>query len=186
MSIIVLEGSRGTGKSTLAFQLRQTLKDSTLINFTGFNMDGVQGLNKISSYYLNWLSMFHYMNKDSIEQTIICDRIFFSEKVFSKLYKNYDFSNIYQSLVESFSLLQPTIFYLRISDEEELSKRLIRDKIPFHNVEESVKETMKQQEEYDRVFQGVSNKFNIVTLDTSKLTNEQVKEIVLSHIYKEG
>jgi thymidylate kinase len=182
--LILLEGSRGTGKSTLAFQLRQTLKDSTLVNFTGFNIDGEIGLKKITGYYLNWLIMFLNMQSDKIEQTIICDRIFFSEMVYSTLYKSYDFEHTYQILVEMFSRLNPIIFYLTINDEEELSKRLQREKIPFHNVEESVKETLKQQNEYDKIFDDLMDIFNIVKIDTTSLGAEQVKELVLSHINK--
>lgn len=177
---ICLEGARGTGKSTIAQQLRQSIKNSTLINFTGFNVDGKEGFLTVSNYYLKWLSMFE--NISFIDQTIICDRIFFSEKVFSKLYKNYDFTSVYNVLASKLAKLNPTIFYLTINGEEELSKRLIRDKIPFHNVEESTKETLKQQDEYNNVFKEADKLFNITTIDTSNLTLEQVKNIIMSKV----
>jgi len=179
--ILVLEGARGTGKSTLAFQLRQSLKNSTLINFTGFNMDGEKGLRQVENYYYTWMHFFYGMESHNVEQTIICDRIFFSEKVFN-MYKNYNFDEAYINLIQNFAKLNPTIFYLTINDEIELSRRLVRDKIPFHNVEESVAETLKQQGEYDKVFEEVKDKFNIVTIDTSRLSTEQVKGIILSKI----
>lgn len=182
MKIITIEGSRGTGKSTIAHQLRQELKDTTLINFTGFNTDGEEGFKRITDYYMNWIAMFIQMKQAGLEHTILCDRIFFSEMVFSKLYKNYDFREVYAFLVEAFALLEPTIFYLTIEDEEELGRRLQRDKVPFHNVEESVTETFKQQAEYDKVFKDIEDKFNIVTIDTTHLTAEQVKGIILSKI----
>jgi deoxyguanosine kinase len=178
----LFEGARGTGKSTLTQQLRQTMKNTTLINFTGFNMDGDKGLTNVSKYYFNWLSLFYSMKNDEVEQTIICDRFFFSEKVFSHLYKDYDFSDKYNGLISLLECLKPTIFFFTVNDEEELSKRLQRDKIPFHNVEESVKETMKQQEEYVKVFGKLQNVFNIITIDTTHLTQEQVRDVVISHM----
>lgn len=180
--IVIIEGSRGTGKSTLAFQLRQSLKNSTLINFTGFNLDGEEGLRQISEYYYNWMTMFHAMKMGDINQTFICDRIFFTEMVFSPLYKTYDFSKTYNELVNLLEMLNPTIIYLTCDDEKEILTRLERDKIPFYNVDESVKETMRQQQEYDKIFKEMENKFNIVNIDTTYLTTVQVKDLVLSKI----
>lgn len=181
MKVLCLEGARGGGKSTVAFQLRQSIKNSTLINFTGFNLDGEEGLKNITNYYIHWMAMFIEMANSNIEQTIICDRIFFSEKVFN-MYKSYDFDPTYKVLVEAFSKLNPTIFYLTVHNEEVLANRLKRDKIPFYKVEESVQETLRQQDAYDKVFKEVENKFNIVTIDTSYLESVQVKDIILSKI----
>lgn len=179
-NFVLLEGSRGTGKSTVSHLLRQSMKDSTLINFTGFNIDGAEGLLKITDYYLCWLQMFHKMNQ--INQTIICDRIFFSEMVFSKLYKSYDFSMIFELMADKLAKLNPTIFHLTISDEKELSLRLQRDKLPFYKVEESVKETFRQQLEYESMFERLKEKFNIITIDTTNFNPEQVKNIILSKL----
>ncbi|MCA1027037.1 hypothetical protein LCM23_13125 [Cytobacillus kochii] len=152
--IIILEGARGTGKSSVSFQLRQHLPHSTLINFTGFNESGEEGLNKITTYYDSWLELFRQMKSGIKDQVIICDRFFFSERVYSALYKDYDFSKIFKI----YSMLLPTladelfIYNFTIHDEKELTKRLQRDKIPFSSIKESVEETLKQQKEYKKCF----------------------------------
>ena len=44
------------------------------------------------------------------------------------------------------------IFFLTINDKEELAQRLVRDKVPFGKAEESVEQTLKQQEKYAKLF----------------------------------
>lgn len=155
--LIILEGSRGTGKSSVAHKLRQTTKHSTLINCTGFHNDGEEGLEKISKYYKE-LSKF-FMKMQQHDSTFILDRFFFSEMVYSRLYKEYDFSNIFYSLVNDLPLMAKEIhiFYFTIHNEEELKDRLIRDKVPFGKAKESVTETLKQQRDYDSMFAHIQH-----------------------------
>ncbi|PAD70571.1 hypothetical protein CHH83_01850 [Bacillus sp. 7586-K] len=186
--LIILEGARGTGKSTISFKLRQQIKHSTLINFTGFHDDGEKGLRKISNYYQNWFTFFRNLRVNIEDYIIICDRFFPSEMVFSSLYKDYDFTSEYKMLCKLLPTLAEEIILLNfsINNEKQLKERLIRDKIPFSNVDESVAETLKQQDEYERAIKQLRDEikwdkdssvkiFNIDT--TSKSINEIEKEV---------
>lgn len=184
MKITILEGARGTGKSTLAFKLRQRMESTTLINFTGFKDDGEAGLFKIQEYYFSWLRLIQSLsNHDS---TYIFDRFYFSEMVFSSLYKEYNFGTVFYSLNEHLVSLSDTveidIIFLAINDNEELEKRLIRDKIPFANVEESVNQSLIQQEMYMTIFKRLCGKLNIHMIDTSCKTNEEVYDEIVKTI----
>jgi deoxyguanosine kinase len=194
--LIILEGARGLGKSTLSFKLRQKLKHSTLINFTGFHDDGEKGLHKISNYYIEWFTLFRKFYACLDDYTIICDRFFPSEMVFSSLYKKYNFEDKYKLYCK----LLPTIadeiilFHFTINDENELAQRLIRDKVPFGKVEESVAETLKQQEEYKKQIDLLNAivKWNydklvkVIEIDTTgKSIDELLKELMV-HITSEN
>ncbi|MFS1518612.1 hypothetical protein V1503_19425 [Bacillus sp. SCS-151] len=189
--LIILEGARGTGKSTIAFKLRQILKNSTLINFTGFDDDNVEGLDKIKNYYHSWLDLFRKFKWNVPNQIIICDRFFPSEMVYSFLYKSYDFDKEFLDFTNILPTLADEIYLLNflIEDEKELNNRLIRDKVPFGKVKESVSETLKQQSTYKNVFEKMRNvelpplikdSMNFIDINT---TNKPV-EFVLQEVLK--
>lgn len=195
MEIVILEGCRGTGKSTLAFKLRQkTSPTPTLINFTGFHDDGEQGLSKVHRYYYEWLEMFWNLRRH--ESQYIFDRFYFSEMVYSQLYKDYSFKDSFWEFsdwlhrIACHEGVRITIFNLTINDEDELRQRLIRDKVPFGKAEESVEQSLKQQELYKnmfndmvKVYSGVNGlrdaNLQVHIIDTSnKTTDEVYAEIV--------
>ena len=187
MELVILEGCRGTGKSTIAFQLRQRTKGTTLINFTGFHDDNQQGLEKISDYYDAWMKLFFQLHNHNSK--CIFDRFFFSERVFSELYKDYDFKTKYNQLLDyledlAFMNVKINIVLLTISDEEELAKRLMRDKVPFGEAEESAQESLRQQEVYHRICESLyynrtdSPNLNLYVVDTTGKTTEEVYEEV--------
>lgn len=194
--LVIIEGARGTGKSTISHKLRQTLENSTLINFTGFKDDGDEGLEKIRNYYQAWFELFRKMKYSVKDQIIICDRFFPSEMVYSTLYKDYDFRRSY----EIFSQLLPTLadevilFNFTIHDETELSQRLQRDKVPFGKAQENVYETLKQQKSYKDNIEFLKNEvskihrdssLSIVEIDTTGKTMNDVYSEVMTEIRKE-
>jgi len=188
MEIDILEGARGTGKSTLAFKLRQkTSPTPTLINFTGFHDDGEEGLRKVTEYYKAWITMlFGLAGHDS---QFIFDRFYFSEGVYSTLYKEYDFRHNYREFCESLEELSDmgvkiNIFFLTINDRDELEQRLIRDKVPFGKASESVEETLKQQKHYETLFNVFRWKYGndnlkVHIVNTDNKTNDEVYDEIL-------
>lgn len=188
LQIDILEGARGTGKSTLAFKLRQkTSPTPTLINFTGFHDDGIDGFHKVCDYYTGFMRMLSQLKSHNSQ--MVFDRFYFSETVFSQLYKDYDFSYANEQfndwLVDlSEQGIQINIFFLTINNQDELKERLIRDKVPFGKAEESVEQTLKQQELYKEVFMNLqasylNSNMKIYTIDTSSKTNDEVYEEIL-------
>jgi thymidylate kinase len=185
--IIILEGSRGVGKSTVARAIREKISEITLVNPTGFHLNDLEGLDKVSKYYERWMNLLWSMkNHDS---TLVFDRFFFSEMVFSKLYKNYDFTEKYESLLFDLCTLpcEIDLIFFKIGNEEELKERLLRDKVPFGKAEESVTETIKQQGAYDDIMSDIDHEYSHITfrlhyVDTTHKTPEQVQEEVFKII----
>ncbi|MCR4362087.1 hypothetical protein JDW21_19105 [Bacillus subtilis] len=187
LEIDILEGARGTGKSSLAFRLRQTTPETTLINFTGFHNDGEQGLEKVKKYYSNWMHfLFKMYNHDS---KLLFDRFYFSEEVYSALYKEYNFTEEYKRLNELLEDLSEfgvkiNIFFLTIKNKDELKERLIRDKVPFGKAEESVSETLNQQHAYSLLFDSLeinykNENLSVHWIDTTGKTGDEVYAEVL-------
>lgn len=189
LEITIIEGCRGTGKSTIASRLRQTTSETTLINFTGFHADGEEGLSKVLVYYKSFLQMFNRLSAH--DSKFIFDRFFFSEMIYSQLYKDYDFTDCYFDLLDNLELLTQigvkiNIFYLTINDEEELRNRLMRDKVPFGKAEESVRESLRQQTLYSILFDSLyenraikNSNLNIYEIDTSGLTTDEIYNEIL-------
>lgn len=189
--VIILEGPRGAGKSSVAQALRHSIEGSTLINLTGFKMRGPEGYNKISYYYRAWMELLSNMNGD---YTLIFDRTFFSEMVYSTLYKDYDFKSRYFELCEE---LMTTIgeigdlylFYLTVDDDEVLGQRLIRDKVKlFDQVPEDVVESQRQRREYDYIMKNFMltywdrKELHFTRLDTSHQTVESIRNSIMRTI----
>ncbi len=193
--LIILEGARGTGKSSVAYKLRQRLKHSTLINPTGFHEDGDKGLAKISNYYEEIFDLLYKWKARVNDYTTILDRFFPTEMVFSSLYKEYDFHQKFKSLCKLLPTLDDDIyiFFFTVSNKEVLKERLNRDKIQFGQVEESVEESLKQQgayykyinklKEYADWFEKGSMK--IIEIDTAYLSQDDVINFVIRRIKKE-
>lgn len=149
MENIVVEGARGLGKSSITRYLRDKTTNSTLINYTGFNEKGEHGKAKVSNYYKNWKDFF--WQSQGWGFTFIHDRYFFSEFVYSKLYKDYDFESEYLKLVKAIPQTYDKLdlFVLWTDSVEELERNLNRDKVQlFGEVSESTKESLKQQISY--------------------------------------
>lgn len=148
--IHIFEGARTMGKSTLTHSLRQQIEGSTLINFTGFKQDGNEGLSKAYHYYSNWMDFFEKLNYD---YTFICDRFFFSEMVYSSLYKSYDFVELYEYLLERLAALGDVHVYQLMTDSRTVAERLNRDKVGlFGSISDDVERIMAQQAEYVKLF----------------------------------
>lgn len=186
MRIVILEGARGCGKSTLARKIREKVPEITLVNPTGFALDGLEGRDKSVSYYSVWLDMLESMSKQDI--TIVFDRFYFSEMVYSFLYKDYDFSDTYNFFNKCFiNLVEKgaTIDYILLTNysEDETKERLSRDKVQFSDVEESFKSSREQQFEYLVLTSDLLIKYrdsiDVTLIDTTNKDSEQVyKEAV--------
>lgn len=186
LKISILEGPRGAGKSTVAQMMRHKIEGSTLINPTGFKEDGDEGLAKSEAYYEAW-SLF-LSSIQSVDQHLIFDRFFFSEIVYSRLYKSYDASDLHKKMCKLLSRLDAdvTIYFLTTYDEDVLAARLNRDKIPlFDQVQENIHETLKQQRGYEDMFSSYADTYgnddgiDFIKIDTSALAPADVFNIIM-------
>ncbi len=150
--LIILEGHRLTGKSTVSRVLRERINYATLLNPTGFKEDGERGLQKIVDYYDNWLYFLENLEKHK-DLTFIFDRQIFSEMVYSRLYKQYDFAFYFQRiLLAMLDVAHIDLFVLELNNDAELLRRAQRDKVPFAGIADSVEQVRAQREGYRRLF----------------------------------
>jgi deoxyguanosine kinase len=186
---IIIEGARGVGKSSVTKILREKTTNSTLINFTGFNEDGMEGLIKVNEYYAHWMSFFKSLKESGQDMTFIHDRFYLSEMVYSLLYKKYSFEVSYNTLnsmiEESFD---DVVLVLLTLDDRNIKKRLkSRDKEKlFGKEEESARQSMIQQSMYLNLLSGpfsdecYPKNLKIHYVDTVGKTPEKIAEEILS------
>ena len=183
---VIAEGPRGTGKSSTMRLLRDCLKDCTLINPTGFSLDGVQGLEKAWNYYHAWFSFFEHLKGDHV---ILMDRLFFTEMVFSELYKDYDFSPHYGGfagrLPSTFDRID--ILNFTVSDYYVVEQRLKREKTSFGE-EDGLAQYMKLELKYDELFKNLEYKYEFIPnvhfwdIDTFRDSPAQIRDYILDKL----
>jgi deoxyguanosine kinase len=177
--LLILEGTRGTGKSTIAHRLRQNLEGSTLINFTGFKADGEVGYQQVSDYYDSWLLALSELDN---RFTIICDRLFFSEQVYSKLYKHYDFTQKFHALYRQLLFQKHNInLYFLTVDGKDIDKRIKREKVSlFGNIIDATSVVENQQNGYSQLFKNLNDlkKVNFKEINTSLYSLDETYQIL--------
>lgn len=182
MKNIIVEGARGTGKSTVTKILRENILNSTLINFTGFNEGGDDGFRKTLKYYNSWFNFFHGLKET--DMIFIHDRFYFSEMVYSFLYKDYNFEEDYQIFNHRIkNNFDEVHLILLVTDSEELLyNRLNRNKkLLFGRVNENVTESLKQQYLYkhflDRIPKITGIKYHVI--EVGDLTPEEISQKII-------
>lgn len=186
--VIILEGHRMTGKSTVARYLRNSINYATLINCTGFPDKGEPGLARISAYYRSFSQLLH-AHKDS-DTVFIFDRYMFSEMVYSVLYKDYDFTQYFNHFLDDLaSIATVDVMFLELTSKMDMARRSKRDKVEFVNVQDSVEEIMKQRDAYRRVALATEiRQHPSVKVHRIQITNQSSKEVAkdIQTIYEES
>lgn len=148
MKITIIEGSQGTGKTTLTNYLRDNIPYSNLLRLTG--IEDKNSPNKIFKIHEGVLDLIEKTKECDINY--ILDRSFLSEWVYAQLgHKNYDFNKQFDILLEKLNNIGKDIeidIILLIANKETFERRLKRDKPNYSDVEFSVSESMKQQKKY--------------------------------------
>jgi thymidylate kinase len=190
MRVIILEGPRCVGKSTIARAIREKIPEITLVNATGYHLDNEEGRKKIIDYYYSWMNMINSLSNTGHDITFVFDRFFFTERVFSELYKEYTF-DYYDMFCEWLTdVAEVDILFFTIDNVDELKERLNRDKVPFGKAEESVVETLKQQDLYEDIMVDFyrdysSESARLHTIDTSNKSLEEIQNEVFKIIKRE-
>lgn len=181
-NIIIIEGPQGVGKSTMASFLRDNLASSNLYRLNGIKDKTSTGLVKSSKMYMNLLDYMKTLEDAGLD--LIFDRTFFTEEVYSILgYKDFDFTDTYNKLLEKLSKLDFNIYYvvLYLEDTNIYEKRLNRQ---HHQYQAFSKESsVLQQNTYLKLLDDIKydtiHKIKIATDDYDKAYKELIESIPL-------
>lgn len=147
--LIIVEGPQGVGKTSITNWIRENLTYSNLYRLTGHNDKSLEGLDKSVKMYDG---LMHYIEGlQGCGINLIFDRIFISEEVYCNIgYRQYNFTDYFESYIKRLSVLdfEVIIVNLTCKDEDELSKRLLRDKKSHLDINFCVEESLKQQLKY--------------------------------------
>ena len=161
MKIVILEGARGTGKSTITRALRDSMTNTVAVNFCGNNANTLEGRDATYKHYDNFLSFLANENFDDTPFNYLFDRTFFSELVYSNLYKDYDFARHYDILLKRLNTLASSsrnevIVIHLTTGKDELERNLMRaDKADLFGEKkfaDDVYKSIDQDAEYRKVF----------------------------------
>ena len=171
--IIIVEGPQGVGKTTITDFIRHSIPYTNLYRLSGTADTTISGKEKSKVMYEDLLDYMKKLENKSIN--LLFDRTFFTEEVYCRLgFKEYTFTDIYESLLEKLANLDFDIYYivLYLSDEKKKKKRLNREgkakvKYTSFNKESSIK----QQNEYLKLAEEIKEKYkniNVITIDNTK------------------
>lgn len=159
--MIIIEGPQGTGKTSLANYLRENLPGSNLYRLSGQKIKTIEGKKISEKMYYTLLD--YLKNMEDIPMDLIFDRTFFTEEVYARLgYKEYNFTDVYNILLERLNKLNFDIYYisLYLEDGDLFVKRLERDY--HHNYQAFSKDnSMHQQDTYKELASELKKYKNI-------------------------
>ena len=192
MKITILEGARGLGKSTIARILRDGMTNTLLINMTGNNDNSEEGKRATFKHYENLMVYLSYEKYDNSPFNFLFDRTFFSEQVYATLYKDYDFTEQFNSLLKQLDTIankiEVQVLFLT-ADKGTIERNLGREGKAYlfgnEHFADSVHKSLEQQSMYERVMnQSKADSNNIIfkRLEVSNLTLEEVVNYVKSEI----
>ena len=184
--LIIVEGPQGVGKTTITDYIRDTLKHTNLYRLNGISDSTVSGLEKSKRMYENHLEYLKKMENNNIN--LLFDRTFFSEENYCRLgFKEYDFTEPYNSLVDSLANLDFEIYYITLflSDEKQYENRLNRDEKDGPNYAKyKAQNSINQQKVYlemSKEIEEKNTKIKVINLDTNKnfeIIKKEIREIL--------
>ena len=183
--LIVVEEPQGAGKTTVTDYIRHGLKYTNLYRLCGTADSSPTGKQKAKDMYWDLLEYIEKMENKSIN--LVFDRTFFTEEIYSRLkFKEYNFSDEYEKLLNKFSTLDFDIYYitLYLEDTELFKKRLVRDdKAITDYAKFNIDSSKKQQEQYLKMADEISSKYtNIKVFKVSNDTDEKELKLKIKNI----
>lgn len=185
MKITIIEGARGVGKSTIARMLRDGLTNTVLINMTGNNDDSGEGKDATFRHYENLLVYLGYEKFDDSPFNFLFDRTFFSEQVYSSLYKSYDFTNQFNTLLKQLDGVAKTVevqVILLTTDQPTLERNLMRDGKAHlfgdKKYADDVYKSLNQQARYITVMKQAKEQTQNIKFTSLNLVNLSLEESV--------
>ncbi len=179
---IIVEGPQGCGKTTLTNYLRENIAASNLFRLTGQSDKTLTGKEKSKHMYY---ALLDYMKAlENCDVNLIFDRTFFSEQVYASLgYKDYSFTDVYQTLLQKLGSLNYEIYYITLYLENTnlFEERLNR---PSHHGYQkfSLESSLNQQDTYLNLIPEIASLPNTqvykVPMDDFNLAYDQINEIL--------
>lgn len=174
--LIILEGTIGSGKSTISTMIRELVPTYTLYRLTGLPKQ-TDTANKSYIYHLNVLQSIE--RSALLDMNFVLDRSFISNTIYSRMgLKTYSYENTY----ELFAVLRRiSKFYdvhainLYCSNDAELLSRLGgRDK--FQYVKHDLEQAIRQRDVYHQYFDEMKDAdfMTVTEIDTANKTTEEV------------
>lgn len=180
--LIIVEGTRGGGKTTITSWLREVIPYSNLLRLSGIKDKSLEGKEKVARMRYSEIDYCDSVSECDIN--IIMDRCFMTEYVYSNLlgYTKYDFSDYFKDMCYRVNGLNYDMYLIKlvVRDMSLLEERLKREKANHGKLVFSVEESVKQMEAYDRVveeFIGICSNVKVIEIDTS-VGIEEVKRII--------
>lgn len=178
--LIIVEGPQGAGKTTITDYIRHKIPYTNLYRLSGTADSSPTGREKAEKMYYDLLEYMSKMENMSIN--LLFDRTFFTEEIYCRLgFKEYEFSDIYEILLEKLASLDFEIYYitLYLSNENEYEKRLNRSGKAINKYAKfNVQSSLNQQNAYLKMAEEIEQKYkniHVVKIDNCA-DKEQVEE----------
>lgn len=169
--MIIVEGPQGTGKTNLTNYLRDNIAGSNLYRLSGQKDKSIKGKEK--SQYMYNIQLDYLEGMSSIPMDLIFDRTFFAEEVYARLgFKDYQFSDVYYTLLDRLSKLDYDIYLilLYLKDVELYRVRLARKN---HHLYQSfsLKNSVNQQHAYQELGNEIKKNHLPITVEEIAMDN---------------
>lgn len=164
MKFIVVEGPQGCGKTGLTNYLRDNIAASNLYRLSGQKDKTHTGKEKSKKMYF---ALLDYLKEiEHCDMNLIFDRTFFTEQVYALLgYKEYDFTDVYDELLDRLGALDYEIYYisLYLEDVNVFETRLNR---VHHNYQAfSLENSVNQQNTYKSLLPQIKTLKNTTVIE---------------------
>ena len=180
--IIIVEGAQGAGKTTVTDFLRYAIKYTNLYRLTGTSDSSKEGKKKATIMYENLLKYMKTL--ENLNINLLFDRTFFTEEIYCRLgFKDYSFTDVYESLLDELSKMNFEIYYITIflRDESLFEDRLEREgKAVPEYAKFKAESSINQQREYLKMSEEIKQKYpniHVVNIENSKDFEDVKKEL---------
>lgn len=187
MTVLIIEGSDASGKSTLIEALRKELKDFLVRKGSSFEhsqctneelFKKFEGLVLSSEYELTGEGSIDYF----MPEKIIFDRFIYSNYVYASLYEDYAILTTSQRKdIEFWINHEAVVLYL--TAPEEILKERLNTRGDDYVKAESIPAILKK---YDEVLATVDEKIPVYRIDTSVQTTDDIVKFVINSLLDEN
>lgn len=178
--LIIIEGSQGSGKSSVTTYLRENMLNTCLLRLAGLPKDKSND-SSVSYLYHKTVINLVYENKESGLSWVL-DRSYISDFVYAQMgFKDYTFKDEFEMLNDHLGWVSNfyDIHLIVLTAEDNVYKeRLNRNKAEYQKF--SVESSIEQQKQYIKALRQIEHKgIYKTTIDTSLLDAETVGRFIM-------